>query len=102
MTALGAYPLERRSAKDAEGSGTMEKNGTSLHTPTKLKCASWKIGPVLPAESLASTGFFSHWFRGIFDFDDDSLGVFGHRKRSLNGLLLPIVAKVLIPDNHSS
>jgi hypothetical protein len=30
-------------AKDAEWSGTMEKNGTSLHTPTKLKCASQKI-----------------------------------------------------------
>ena len=102
MTALGAYPLERRSAKDAEGSGTMEKNGTSLSTPTKLKCASQEIVPQLPAKSPASTGLLDHRFRGVFNFDDDSLGIFGHRKRSLNGLLLPIVAKVFIPDNHSS
>jgi hypothetical protein len=34
MTALGAYPLERRSGEGCLGSGTMEKNGTSLCTPS--------------------------------------------------------------------
>jgi hypothetical protein len=34
MTALGAYPLERRSGEGCLGSRKMEKNGTSLHTPS--------------------------------------------------------------------
>jgi hypothetical protein len=101
-TALGAYPLERRSGEGSLRSGTRRKNGTSLRTPSKLKCDSQKIVPQSPTKTLASTGFRNHGLRGIFNFDDDSLGIFGHRKRSLHGLLLLIISKVLIPDDHSS